>query len=673
MIISTLLSLLLAPGASVEPPPGEPAPVHEEMVVTAERGPEALPEVPAAVSVLTRREIERLPAESLAELLEFLPGFHAFFREGLGGAPPIVAARGFFGGGEADYVQLRIDGVPVEDVESGLADWRRIRASDIERIEALRGPASSLYGDTALAGVIQVFTRRAPADGSEAAAALSGGSFGTLSADASWRAGRPGLAGGISATYDRTDGHREHSAEDLRGLDLDLLRPAGGGELSLALSGTRDGRDEPGALTREQFRGDASGSDPLFRFDHTDTDRGRAVLGYRRETGGFPLRASLWGQARNASILRTLLVAPGLGDRTFREVTSRALGGSLEGERLFTIFSRESRLRAGTELARESLDTDYRSVGDSGGRDARIASGGGRRNRLALFVTQDWRPSERVRVTGGIRWDRIADDFRGEAGTVHQAWSPRLGVNVRVLGPAEPLSLFVQASRAFKAPTLDQLFDPHPFSDFQGGTFTISNSALLPQKAETIEAGLSRATRSSRYELVAYRTAVDDEIDFDPASFRYRNIGRSLHRGIEASGRYAVGPLTPFLSYAWTRVEAREGEDRGRQLKNVPEHLVRAGVDASLPAGFTVEAVWTHLARRYLDDANRVPLGNASVVDLRVGRSFGPLRARLDLSNLTNTRYAQYGFALSDFSGGSVPFYYPAARFAARIGLEWRR
>jgi outer membrane receptor protein involved in Fe transport len=366
-------------------------------------------------------------------------------------------------------------------------------------------------------------------------------------------------------------------------------------------------------------------------------------------------------------------VAPGLGDRTARDVTTRAFGGSVESERGFRLLGRESRLRAGAELARERLDTTYRGVDEEGASGARLASGAGRRDRVALFAAQDLRLSERLRVSGGVRWDRISDEFRGAASAVHEAWSPRLGVNLRLFGAEKPLSVFVQASRAFKAPTLDQLFDPHPFSDFSGGTFTISNPDLLPQKAQNLEAGISRRADRSRFELVLYRMTVDDEIDFDPASFRYRNIGRSLHRGVEAAGSIGIGPITPSVSYSWSRVEAREGEDRGRQLKNVPEHLLRVSVASLLPGGVSAEAVWTRLSKRYLDDANRFPLDDASVLDVRVTRAFGRFRARLDLANLTDSRYAQYGFALSDFSGGSVPYYYPASGFSARVGIDFRK
>jgi outer membrane receptor protein involved in Fe transport len=165
-----MIGLLVALQLLLSPTPTRPPAVRENVVGTAERAPEGRESIPAAVTVLTREDIERLPANDLGELLRYLPGFHVHFGTPFGGAP-MVSARGFFGGGEAEYVQLLVDGVPVSDVESGLADWRGIRAADVERIEALRGPASALYGDTALGGVIQIFTRRAT---DERAAPLEG-------------------------------------------------------------------------------------------------------------------------------------------------------------------------------------------------------------------------------------------------------------------------------------------------------------------------------------------------------------------------------------------------------------------------------------------------------------------------------------------------------------------
>ena len=683
------MALLFAPQDSQSPPQAPPAPsptpaakVHEEMVVTAERGAEPRAEIPASVSILTREEIARVPARDLAELLEFLPGFHALFRESFGGPPPIVTSRGFFGGGEAEYVQLRIDGVPAMDVESGLADWRRIRAEDIERIEALRGPASSLYGDTALGGVIQVFTRSAPAEGGALSASASGGSFGAADADVSYAFGHAGFGADASGAYARADGYRAHDSEESGNLGLTASGILGPGKWTFDAQASRATRQDPGALERGQFDADPTQSDPIFRFDRTDADRGRASLSYRVDDGPVPFRATGYGALRSSGILRTLLEAPGLGNRTFRDLHSGSFGGILEGERAFRIFGRDGLLRAGTELARDSLRTSYRFVDDGGDEGPIVSREDGHRSRSAFFATADWRVTDRLRIEGGARWDRISDRFDsedpgiGSGRETQEAWSPRGGVVLRLGDLARsPVSVYFQFSKSFKAPTLDQLFDPHPFDDFQGGTFSISNPHLVPARARNFEVGASQQSGRFRWEALAYRMNVDDEIDFDPNTFSYRNIGKSLHRGVEASARAALGTtFTPFVSYTWTRVESRtgEGEHPGKQLKNIPEHLVRAGVAAALPAGLSAEAIWTWMGKRWLDDDDVYPLGDASVVDLRLSRSFGALRARIDLSNLTNTKYSQYGFALPDFSGGVVPFYYPGARLAVRVGVDWK-
>src|SRR5688572_15176959 len=233
-----LLIAWLAGAQSSSPLPQSPpvATASEDVVVTAERAPEPRESVPAAVSVLTRQQIERLPAENLGELLRFLPGFHVHFAAAVGGAP-IVSSRGFFGGGEAEYVQLLIDGVPVGDVESGLADWRRIRAADVERVEALRGPASALYGDTALGGLIHVFTRRGTAGSSGGSLAASGGSFGSAGADVAARVPAGRMVLGAAATVSGGAGFRDHSAFEERGGDASVEFPGSGGRWTGAVSG----------------------------------------------------------------------------------------------------------------------------------------------------------------------------------------------------------------------------------------------------------------------------------------------------------------------------------------------------------------------------------------------------------------------------------------------------
>jgi outer membrane receptor protein involved in Fe transport len=521
--------------------------------------------------------------------------------------------------------------------------------------------------------LIQVFTRRARSEPG-GTVSLSGGSFGSFGADASGSFPAGAATLGVAATASRTDGFREHAALEDSGADLSLRLPAGGSSWTLALSGSSRDRQEPGPRTAGELARDRFGSDPLFRFDRDETRRGRASLSFGGGSETAPLRGHLYGALRDTEATRTLLVAAGVGDRIFRSIESDALGGSFEAEKSFSRGTREARAVVGLDFARESLDSTYRSVDGGGGRGSEVARVSGRRHRLGLFFSGAWEPVLRLRLTAGARWDSIADRFGSAGDGSRRAWSPRAGLTVR-LGrlDANPISVFVQASRAFKAPTVDQLFDPRPFPDFAGGTFEISNPRLRPQRADTVEAGMSRRTGSSSLEVVVYRTEVDDEIDFDTATFRYANIGRTRHQGVEASARiFASQPVSPFVSWSWNRTEPLEGENRGHQLKNVPEHLVRPGITVALPGETRFEAAGTILTGRYLDDAHRFPLDDAATVDLRVQKRFGRFSARADFLNVTNARWEEVGLALPDFDGELAPYYFPVAGFAARLGMEWR-
>ncbi|HZI64338.1 MAG TPA: TonB-dependent receptor [Thermoanaerobaculia bacterium] len=673
MIFPAALPLLLAAAQGPNPAP----PAHEVFratVTVAERSPRERTDVPAAVATLDRAEIERLPAENLAEALDLLPGFLVLFPEGFGGVP-MLQARGFFGAGEAEYVQLRVDGVPVAELESGVADLRAVRAAAVGRIEALRGPGSALYGDTALAGVLDVRTA-APEGASSAGLGLSAGSFGTGAADLALR--RPlGAAGAVDLGLDlsvaSTDGYRRIGWSDETLGELAASGAAGGGRWRLALAAGERERGEPGPLAAAAAERDPRRSDPLFADDREERSYRRGSLAWDRDRGRIPWRAALYTAERDSTFRRTLLLAAGLGDRAQRELETETVGGSLEVQ---APLGAPVDLRLGVEGARDRLDTRYRAVDEQARPGEVVAAAGARRERSAAFLAPSWRAGERARIAAALRYDRVADELAGAAGppAAEDAWSPRLGVALRLTGETAPLLGFVQAGRAFKAPTLDQRFDPRPFPDFAGGTFEISNPALAPQRAETLEAGLSQAGRRGRWELVAYRTDVEDEIDFDPATFRYVNIGASRHDGVEAAlWLLPLGRFRPALTYAWTSAAPSRGPNRGLQLKNIPEHHLRAGLGADLPGRIEAEAWLARHQGRFLDDAHVFPLADATVVDLRLGRSFERWRLRLDLLNLTDERWDGIGYALPDFSGGLVPYVFPAPGFAARLGVELRR
>ena len=97
----------------------------EETVVTAERMESSLFASTAAVSVRTGAEMEVLPLKNLAAALETFPGISFLHRDGLG-RDPLATLRGFYGGGEAEYLLVMIDGRPINELEKGLMNWSAI-------------------------------------------------------------------------------------------------------------------------------------------------------------------------------------------------------------------------------------------------------------------------------------------------------------------------------------------------------------------------------------------------------------------------------------------------------------------------------------------------------------------------------------------------------------------
>lgn len=160
---------LVPPAIAQQKTSTELAPV----VVTATRTPQRVSEVTSDVTVITREEIEKSGQSSLAEILQRQPGIQVTTSGGLGSNASV-----FVRGTNSDHVLVLVDGLRMNSATAGAAAFQHIPPSQIERIEILRGPASSLYGADAIGGVIQIFTRSA--DGPPKLRASAGyGSFRT--------------------------------------------------------------------------------------------------------------------------------------------------------------------------------------------------------------------------------------------------------------------------------------------------------------------------------------------------------------------------------------------------------------------------------------------------------------------------------------------------------------
>jgi vitamin B12 transporter len=170
------------PAADAEAPP---------VVVTATRYPVDEATVGSSITVITEEDLRQQQSRFVSDILREVPGV-AVNRSGTFGALTQVRIRG----AEANHTLVIIDGVTVNDPAGGNEfDFSRLLASDIQRIEILRGPQSILYGSNSIGGVINIITKRAE-KGATATARVEGGSFHTFDGGASI-AGSDGTVGGF--------------------------------------------------------------------------------------------------------------------------------------------------------------------------------------------------------------------------------------------------------------------------------------------------------------------------------------------------------------------------------------------------------------------------------------------------------------------------------------------
>ncbi|MEO6969638.1 MAG: TonB-dependent receptor [Chthoniobacterales bacterium] len=167
------LILILSLGAAHAQDAVSP-PATSELVISATRLPTPEEETPASVSVITSEDFEDKQIQRVADALREVPGL-SVVQSGTAGQLTSVFTRGL----RSEHTQVLIDGVPINQGLAGLFNFADLTIDNIDRIEIVRGPQSTVYGPRALAGVIQLFTK-VGTETPETSVSFEGGSYGTL-------------------------------------------------------------------------------------------------------------------------------------------------------------------------------------------------------------------------------------------------------------------------------------------------------------------------------------------------------------------------------------------------------------------------------------------------------------------------------------------------------------
>ena len=601
-------SLLLATAAAVFLPlsaharaADDPDDALPEVVVTATRLRAIVAETPGA-RVIDRRTIDQRGAVFAADILTDVPGL-SVVRSGAFGGVAQVRMRGASPG----KTLVLIDGVPVNDPAevNGAFDFSGLELSDIERIEVLSGPQSSLWGSDAIGGVI-AFTTREP-DG--LAVETEAGSFGTVQ-------GR--LAGGVST--DRYGFAAWVSAFDTDGVsaaDEADGNPEADGFTS-ATAGARGryafryGLSVDGSIRWTEGDADLDGYPaPAFVLaDTSDTQTSEQWSGFGR------LRFDALGLSHQFSVSASDIA---------RETVS-AFPSAFEAERQIWRWQADG-AAAGVAFAvgAEREDTEGSL---STGLSEELGT-------TSAFATARIEPTDRLSLSGALRLDDTDDFGSKTTGRASAAFDAGAGV-----------TLSAAWGTGFKAPSISQAvcdfcFSSQPFP------------VLRPETATGYEAAVGWASADGWIEgrLTAYRLEVEDQITyvFDPATFDsyYVNVAETATEGLELEGRARLGGGFD-LSLAWAWTDARD-ETTGARLLRVPE---QAG---SATLGWTGERFSAALTVRGESDQDDAGGVREAFVTANLNGSYAltdrvSLTARIE--NLADERYQQvFGYGEPGRSG----------------------
>lgn len=534
------------------------------VVVTATRVAQTENETLAAVTVITRKDIEKSQATNVQELLRGLPGVDFAVSGGYGKETYL-----FLRGTNAGHTLVLINGVKVGSATAGAPTLQFLPVSEIERIEIVRGPRSSLYGSEAIGGVIQIFTRKGNGPLVPRAEIMLG-SLHTNETSA-------GVSGGSETSWFNIHAGRYAT----RGIDA---RPI---ELEPDHDGVvnRYGSFRFGYRLATKTEIEIHGLHSNGNTEYDIPAPSANETNFKNQAGGIQLRTqptSVWHTSIQSSASRDdSLNFRGPGSSVTRFETKRRM---LSWQNDFTLADRqlltvgydkqEDLVRSTTDFAKTSRENDAVFALYQGG-----------------LYDHDWQAS--------VRHDD--NEQFGEHNTGSVAYGYALSPKHRV---------FISYGTAFRAPGFSDLYWPGPFS--------AGNPNLKPEESKSYEIGVSGKSVDNRWAIQVFRTEIENLIVLTGPLFLPTNVNHATISGVELLGSTHVGNWD--FSGNFTYLDPTD-ETTGNYLKRRSRHIAKVDIDRQIGNTEIGAGLVAH-SERYENEQNTIRLGGYTIFNLRAQHRF---------------------------------------------------
>jgi len=656
----------------------------QQVLVTATRIDTQLDDAPADSVMLTRENIATTPALALDDMLRKLPGFTLFRRTSSRVSNPTsqgASLRGLGASGSSRALVL-VDEVPLNDPFGGWVYWDRTARESLNSVEVVRGGGgASLYGTTAMGGVIQFRTREPETTALSVDTSLGNELTPALSLWAGTRAGP--WYGSVASDLFRTDGYflvpecqrgsvdtRANSSHEL--VTVDLGRHFG---------------DASRVFARGSYFDEARENGTVIQTNTTQLADFSTGWNYDKPAFGN-LSARFFGLFE--SYRQTFsAVQAGRDSETLtnvQRVPSQSLGGNAQWSRP---LGRIQTLVAGFEMREvHGSSNEVVSVGTN--------LNGGRQRATRIFGEDILQLTPRFLANLSFGYDHWSDfdarsiQIRQSGVTVNpfpqrssDALNPRASLLYRI---GHGTSLTASGYRAFRAPTLNELYR----SFRQGNTLTQANAALKAERLTGAEGGVRQTLLSERLNLRAtfFWNDVTNAIvnvtltqDASLTTRQRQNISRTLSTGLNLDGEWRVNNAIQIAgAYQYTHaVVASYNPDPSVQVLNpslvdkwipeIPHQQFTLQTRYVNPKYLTATVQGTFVGGQFDDDLNTLLLGRYFTVDVYASRSLGKgFEAYVAAENLLDQTY---DVALTP-QGSGPPLRNVGSPILVRVGLHYQ-
>lgn len=475
---------------------------------------------------------------------------------------PLIDIRGY--GIESGYqnIVINLDGQRLNNIDLNSQLIGIIPLNSIKKIEILKGSGSVRYGDGAMAGVINIFTKNYTKSQIRTSFGSAGQEIHDISLGYSYE-------DWINLSIDihdeeldgysdaDTKGNKDKVSNTSQSLRLNLM-PIKDLKINFGINSARNNAYLVGGLTKDEFLSNPkqNSGNQYSNYDY-DVDKYSIGLTYQ-------INKSLQLNLNHFNEDKSQHAITSYNDDTYDY--------DYEGYLLVIPYkTNELYLNSGIQIFNG---------------DRKDSLGTASRDSEAAFIEAEYEPSifnEKLIISGGIRYEDIDYAWNSASASLTtneklKAWD--FGLNYKIL---KNFNIFSNYNHSFQAPDIDRSF----VAEYNGPGFTYSgrafNTFINPSDADTLNIGINHVADDNQLRLTVFYSKIKDEIVYNPNTYRNENIDNSKKYGLEIFNTYNLSEKTNInISYNFVQAKIgsnSQGFTKGKNMPGVPEHSVIVNVN----------------------------------------------------------------------------------------------